>query len=66
MFLVELKDCFCRGKKIKLVLKYEEEGKYGVQIFFGDTLSVKNTFETVESRDSFYDELRDRMLQVVE
>lgn len=66
MFLVQLKDCFLRAKEIKVVYKYEEGGKYGVQIFIGDTLNVKNTFEDEESRDAFYNALCDKMSQAAD
>lgn len=61
MFLVKLKDCFVRVKEIKVVYKYEENGKYGVQIFLGESINVKNTFEDEKSRDAFYDEMLERM-----
>ena len=66
MFLVELKDCFFRAKEIKGVYKYEEHGKYGVQIFIGDTLNVKDTFSDEESRDVFYNELLTKMSQAAD
>lgn len=66
MFLVQMKDCFLRAKEIKVVYKYEEKGKYGVQIFIGDTLNIKNTFEDEESRDAFYNALWDKMSQAAD
>ena len=66
MFLVQMKDCFLRAKEIKVVYKYEEKGKYGVQICIGETLNVKNTFEDEESRDAFYDELWNKMSQAAD
>ena len=66
MFLVVMKDCFLRAKEIKVIYKYEENGKYSVQIFIGDTLNVKNTFEDVESRDAFYENLCEKMSQAAD